>query len=151
MFLTNNLKKQSAFQKKMLERELFIVQGSPDHLPELMDEARYPPPEENWTLWTTPRTAQPDDLIFFYLLSPLSAIVGYARITSEPFLDNDYESVWFGKSMAYYQEVRIFTNYVALFELRELFPEWHWTRRPQGSVKIPPHIKKPFLELIEFR
>lgn len=134
-----------------MSKDLFIVQGSAGELPELLREARADTGYEYQTLWTAPRTAKDGDRIFFYLLAPLSAVVGEARCLSDAFINNDFESHWFGKSMVIYGKLRMFTNYIGLHELRDIFPEWHWTRRPQGAIKIPSDFEKPFLELITYR
>lgn len=134
--------------------DLFIVQGSSDHLESLNEEAlNYEPDFE--MCWTCPATVKKGDKMLIYLLAPISAIVGEATFTSDAFQMNDTESEWFGKKMATYDFVKIYQEPISLHELRTLFPEWHWTQRPQGAVKIPEkaelNLVKPFQELIYLR
>lgn len=134
--------------------EIFIVQGSACYLPTLIEES-ISPPENGEMLWTCPRTVRAGDVMLIYLLAPVSAIVARAEFSGDAFVMDDFDSDWFGKPMASYERVRMFAEPIALHELRLIFPEWHWTHRPQGSVKVPENeklqLKRPFAELIAGR
>ena len=136
--------------------QLIIVQGKPSHLDDLRREAINPGAETD-VCWTCPGQVKTGDLMLIYLMSPVSAIVGIALFDSEPFINDDDESDWFGKKMAAYKNLKILKpeNYITIKEMRELFPDWFWVFRPQGSVVIPDkpgrRIKQPFLALLAER
>lgn len=134
--------------------DLYIVQGQAGHLAGLEREAKANLSSESpevWS-WTCPSTVKKDDLMLVYLLSPISAIVAQAIFSSPAYIESAPESEWFGKSMAYYRHVHLFSRFISLQELRLIFPEWHWTKRPQGSVRVPDtetlNLKAPFLDLL---
>lgn len=100
--------------------------------------------------WTCPSAASRGDTMLIYLMRPISAIIASATFSSEPFTNNDLDSEWFGKRMATYIGIKVFdeSEFVSLFRLRELFPEWYWTTRPQGAVKVPEIYEQQFLDLL---
>lgn len=100
--------------------------------------------------WTCPSAVNRGDTMLIYLMRPISAIVATATFTSEPIMNNDFDSEWFGKRMAAYIGLKVFdeSEFISLFRLHELFPQWHWTTRPQGAVKVPENYEKEFLELV---
>ena len=72
-------------------------------------------------------------------------------------MQTDPDSDWFGKPMAVYQNLRMLApeNFITLKELRELFPDWFWVRRPQGSALVPDkpelQIRQPLAALLNER
>jgi|GEM_PF-6067076 len=133
--------------------QVFIVQGSVSHLKELLIEEMSPDDDDEYeTCWTCPKAVKAGDLMLIYLMAPLSAIVGYAYFTGEPYMNNDSASDWFGKTMAAYDNLTMLDphDYLGLGEMRLLFPEWHWVHRPQGATVVPDKpempVKKPLLE-----
>lgn len=136
-----------------IHSEIFIVQGRAEHLEILYEEENlenlghldYAP------CWTCPGTAKPGDLLLFYLMRPLSSIVGTAQVAAEPFVNNDLDSEWFGARMAEYENLTMLAreDYLSLWQMQEFFPAWHWTKRPQGAVKIPDIYKKDLLSFLK--
>ena len=100
--------------------------------------------------WTCPQTAEENDLMLIYLMRPISAIVGSARIASEPFMNTDRNSRWFGKKMVVFEDLKMLNSddFLPLWKMNELFPHWQWTRRPQGAVRVPQEYKDNLLAFL---
>lgn len=129
---------------------LFIVQGRAEMLEGLREDERFGNDSEFQPCWTCPSTVKRGDGMLIYLMRPVSAIVGHATFSSEPFMNNDFDSEWFGKRMSTFIGLKVFdeSEFISLFHLHELFPQWHWATRPQGAVKVPEIYEKEFLKLI---
>lgn len=135
---------------------LFIVQGKSTHLESLYEDEQNPTDEYD-SCWTCPKDVRPNDLMLIYLLSPVSAIVGYARFASEPFINEEIGSEWRGKRMAVYRDLSLLNpeNFITLGEMRAYFPDWFWVNRPQGATVVPDgaklQIREPLLTLLAER
>jgi hypothetical protein len=136
----------------MSEPSYYILQGGPENIDFFENNAAYR--DEDWW-WSGPKTAKPGDLAFIYLTAPLSRIVGRVKIIGEPFYNaahifnnpimNDRWCVPVG-DVLHYPARRELT----MRGLRELFSvDWAWVRYPRGNTRIPDHIIKPFLELVD--
>lgn len=135
-------------------KQVFIVQGRAEHLSGLyQDEILKGNNIEYSPCWTCPSQVRKGDTMLIYLMSPISAIVGKAIFSSEPFLMNDLESEWYGWRMATYEKLEILPeeNFISRLRLNELFPQWYWTRRPQGATQVPDLYSGNLLDLLNFQ
>ena len=41
-------------------------------------------------------------------------------------------------------------NFITLRQLKQLFPEWYWTSRPQGATKVPNIYQNDLLSFLNF-
>ena len=132
---------------------VFIVQGRAEHLAGLYEDEILQGNHSDFTpCWTCSSTVTKGDTMLIYLMSPVSAIIGQAVFSSEPFMMNDQDSEWFGYRMATYENLKIMPqeNFISLRRLKELFPEWRWTTRPQGAVKVPETYQADLLSFLNF-
>lgn len=129
-----------------MKENIYIVQGKANLLEGLVTEARE---IINYEMcWTCPATVKVRDIMLIYLMKPISSVVCRAVFTSTPFIYDDSSSEWKGYRMANYENVQIFENFLSLKRLNELFPQWHWTKRPQGAIKVPDIYQVQLFDLL---
>jgi hypothetical protein len=127
----------------MSNQNYFILLGSIDDSTCLVTDAD--------VVWTSHKAANPDDVVFFYITAPVSAIVASGIVEGDYWLNEDIESRWEGKLM---NEISILRGidspkpHVSMRRLREIFPEWNWLRYPRQNTQIPADLIEPFLELM---
>lgn len=101
------------------------------------------------TNWTTHREAQIGDYVFFYITSPVKAIVASGRIATAPELQNDARESWYKKYFSVISELRSFPQIVTIRELKALFPEWRYWQQPRTNSLVPEDdIVQNFLEML---
>ena len=122
------------------ERHHFVFLGSKEDSLNLK--------RKNVVGWTSHSEVAVGDRIFFYITSPISAIIATGIATGHSWENEDFNSRWAGRLMT---EAIVFQDdlHIPIKELRELFPEWKWLRFPRQNTRIPHEVVKPFLELIE--
>lgn len=122
----------------MDSKSYFIFLGS-------ADDSHYLEPDDV-VGWTSQSEAEPDDMVFFYITAPVSAIVASGHIRSN-WLNEIVNSRYEGRLMS---DILVNNNSleIPIGKLRELFPEWNWLRYPRQNTQIPHDIAKPFLELV---
>lgn len=126
---------------KRLPNKICICLGSPFHLSVLNEKKR--------VAWTVKNSCSKGNLAVFYLTTPISAIVGYGQIISEPWFES--QSFWQDKYFAEIDKIVMFKKekFIQIKTLRNLFPEWRYWLQPRQSVFVPEQLTKPFTELLE--
>lgn len=122
-------------------QQICVCLGAPYHLKNL--NKKLP------VAWTVKNNVTCGDLAVFYLTAPISAIVGYGVIISEPWYES--QSDWQDKFFAEIDQIETFLehNFIRIKYIRQLFPEWRYWLQPRQSVLTPESICQPFKELLE--
>lgn len=128
----------------MTDKNYFVFLGSIDDSSCLITDAVVG--------WTSHKAIAVDDVVFFYIVAPVSAIVAEGIIVSDNWLNEDVGSKWEGRLMSEIVVDRGIDEskpHVSMRRLREIFPEWNWLRYPRQNTQVPADIILPFLELMK--
>ena len=117
--------------------------GVPAHLPMLKQIGK-----REIMRWTCRKEAVYGDIAAIYLTAPISSIVGYGMIYSEPEIEE--ESDWADKYFADIGRFRLFAenDFVPIRRLKELFPEWKYLAQPRRTGIAPDAITGALVELL---
>lgn len=127
--------------KNKPNQNICICLGAPYHLPDLQ--------KKEPVAWTVKNSCRIGDLAVFYLTAPISAVVGYGVIISEPYYES--QSEWQDKYFAEIDRIQIYSeqNFISIKYIRQLFPEWRYWLQPRQSVIAPEDLTFTFKELLE--
>ncbi len=128
----------------MNNKNYFILLGSPEDTQHLIKSKE--------VHWTAMKQCKTEDVCFFYIVAPISAIVAQGVIDEAVWKNCNPNSRWKNRWIAdvYIQSgIADEKPHVSMRRLRELFPEWNWLRLPRQNTQIPADIVKPFLELMK--
>lgn len=129
------------------EARYFIIQGSFKDFDQLKQDAA-----KGGTIWTVLKNAKHADRVFFYIVGPVSAIVGDGVIFGDVWTNDEFGSPWEGYPMAEIMNISFYDAPVPIKVLRYTFGEdWkHW-KYPVCNREVPFKIEilRPFLELVE--
>lgn len=120
----------------------WILMGNPEDGNILLSECL----PDNFTCWTTHKEAKVGDVVYFYITAPVSGIVAKGIIASEPELNYDLESRWYGYHFSDINKLQRIKD-IPIRDIRRFFPDWAYWRYPRRNSLIPMRFIQPFLEL----
>lgn len=103
--------------------------------------------EQGITNWTINSRAQVGDEVLLYICAPVSAIVARATIETEPQIDEDPASPWFGHFLADMHSLIMLATPITRKQLIGRFRDWGYWMQPRNSIVVPAYFRKR-LELL---
>lgn len=112
----------------------YICLGTPPHaLRSIVNYAR----GRRAVQWTVHSQAQKGDVVLFYLLRPISALVAKGVLTRDAVKISSRRDAWFGHSMASIGQLELLPREISRGQLRKAFPRWGYWTQPRLSTRVP--------------
>ena len=89
------------------------------------------------TNWTISRNARRGDVVFLYVCSPVSAIVAFGFLATDPAQEWDLNSPWYGQWFADISGLTMLEHPMTRTGLLTRFEGWGYWKQPHQSVRIP--------------
>lgn len=112
----------------------YICLGTPpDALASLVKSTR----ARRTVQWTVHSQAQKSDVVLFYLLRPISALVAKGVVSRDAVKITSRRDPWFGHSMAPIGQMELLPREISRGQLRKAFPQWGYWTQPRVSARVP--------------
>jgi hypothetical protein len=101
------------------------------------------------TNWTVSRHAHIGDWVLLYVTAPISAIVAWAIVATEPEHVADPSSPWHNSYMADMHSLTMLAEPIKRGHWLTYFPEWRYWKQPRNSVRVPKEYESAVSRLLK--